>query len=547
MADYALDEETGWHVYKRNAKWHVQADLGIYLHVKSGTYYRKTPDSSDSKPVFRKIVDEESDTMMKRLREWEKMRKAVKSADFVKWEAAQGQPPVEWKKPEDLKVEEKEKEDAPLMGRVTKFDPEKGFGFITPLDASGKEDKAKATFVHRKHVVGSSSQNPINLKEGARVTYVVGDQEGRACCMEVYMLGSDGKPLPIHTDGKTMDDRRKSLYVSAESLKLRCHVESWPGLKKSLTDRHVDAEPMGELGVLYSVLDGHFQSNSANGAAVAEYASKMLPKHVMESFRKLKVQPASRDEKLRMALRDAFLATDKEVLEQAERKKTENIGSSGLVLCVHGNPKVPNTPLRLVVAHVGSCRAVLCRGGDAVALSEDHRPTRTDEKKRIERGGGLVLQVKGQWRMCVSANPHSLNKAQRREFQGLDVSRSLGDTYFKTPVQLSVAEPECVIMPVNEKDLFIVLATDGVWEKLSNQEVIDLACGHLDDPEEAAKKIVRTAHQKGSEDNLTAMVIQFGMNDKHAAAVLSKKKGRSDVDGAPAVPAKAADDFDMFG
>ena len=37
-------------------------------------------------------------------------------------------------------------------------------------------------------------------------------------------------------------------------------------------------------------------------------------------------------------------------------------------------------------------------------------------------------------------------------------------------------------------------------------KVVDLAAAHYDDPEEAAKKIVRTAHQKGSEDNLTAMV-----------------------------------------
>merc|ERR1711937_674397 len=142
-------------------------------------------------------------------------------------------------------------------------------------------------------------------------------------------------------------------------------------------------------------------------------------------------------------------------------------------------------------------------------------------------GGGLVLQVKGQWRMCVSANPHSLNKAQRREFQGLDVSRSLGDTYFKTPVQLSVAEPETVIVPLTEKDPFIVLATDGVWDKLSNQEVVDLVCSHPDDPEEASKKIVRTAHQKGSEDNLTAMVLQFGSSDKNAEEILAKRRKKA--------------------
>ena len=49
--------------------------------------------------------------------------------------------------------------------------------------------------------------------------------------------------------------------------------------------------------------------------------------------------------------------------------------------------------MRLVVANLGDSRAVLCRGGQAVAASEDHKPMRIDEKKRIERAGGLVLQV----------------------------------------------------------------------------------------------------------------------------------------------------------
>ena len=48
---------------------------------------------------------------------------------------------------------------------------------------------------------------------------------------------SDGKPLSMHTDGRSMEEKRKSLYVSAETLKLRVHVESWPGLKKTLCDR----------------------------------------------------------------------------------------------------------------------------------------------------------------------------------------------------------------------------------------------------------------------------------------------------------------------
>ncbi len=38
----------------------------------------------------------------------------------------------------------------------------------------------------------------------------------------------------------------------------------------------------------------------------------------------------------------------------------------------------------LLVANIGDSRAVICRGGEAVALSIDQTPNRTDERKRIE-------------------------------------------------------------------------------------------------------------------------------------------------------------------
>eukprot|EP00435_Cladocopium_sp_Y103_P058674 s340_g20.t1 len=95
----------------------------------------------------------------------------------------------------------------------------------------------------------------------------------------------------------------------------------------------------------------------------------------------------------------------------------------------------------------------------------------------------------------------------------------------------------------------MVLGTDGVFDVLSNQEVIDLAMRHWREPEEAAKNIVRSAYKRGSEDNLTVMVVQFGWADKSAAKYTSKTGGAGGGMDAGAVrnAAKAADDMDMFG
>merc|ERR1719240_2038559 len=287
-------------------------------------------------------------------------------------------------------------------GRVQKWDAEKGFGFITAI-AKGDEEPAKGIFVHRKNVVGSTPTNPINLKEGGKVQYKPGEQDGKKCALEVVMLGTDGKPLPIHLGAQTLEEKKKSYYVTAEALGLRVHAESWPGLKKTLQDRYVSDEPLEELGVYFGVFDRH------GGTQVAEHAQKQLHKNILTQFRQRQVQPASRDEKIRSALKEAFLNTDKEILAISERKKFEQVGSTAVCAYLHGNPKL-GTALRLVVSNVGDSRAVLCRGGQAVAASEDHKPMRIDEKKRIERAGGLVLQVRGAARIAAPANPNSTSK-----------------------------------------------------------------------------------------------------------------------------------------
>lgn len=548
----------GWYVYKKTGKWKFHPETGLYLHVKSKVYYVQKDGDGKS---FRKIEDDD-DPIVRKMKQSEEMRKAIQSTEFVKFGEGGEQEdgvPLETEDavakaqvapgPAPKPPEPEKHEDEFSTGKVSKWDAEKGFGFITPLAAIGTEDAAKAgVFIHRKNVIGSTPNNPINLREGGKVQYKPGEQDGRICALEVMMLGSDGKPLPIHLGAQTLEEKKKSYFVNADAIGLRVHAESWPGLKKTLQDRYVADETMEELGVYFGVFDGH------GGTQVADHCAKQLHKNIMMNFRQKQVQPASRDEKIRSALKEAFLQTDKEILATAERKKFEQVGSTAVTAFLHGNPKL-GTALRLVVANLGDSRGILCRAGQAVAVSEDHKPSRMDEKKRIERAGGLVLQVRGTWRVAASTNPNSSTKASRREYQGLAMTRTFGDLYFKKPVLLSSAEPEIQIIPLTDKDLFMVLATDGILDVLTNQEVVDLAIKHWEDPDEAAKNIVRTAYKKGSEDNLTVLVIQFGWADKNGPKYASARKGASaagaDPDRMPVSamkPEAAVDDgMDMFG
>lgn len=110
----------------------------------------------------------------------------------------------------------------------------------------------------------------------------------------------------------------------------------------------------------FGVFDGH------GGNKAAEYASKNMEKNIMDEVRK------GSGEGIEEAVRKGYLATDVEFL------KEESSGGSCCATALIRNGE-------LVVSNAGDCRVVMSRGGVAEALTDDHRPSRKDEKERIEK------------------------------------------------------------------------------------------------------------------------------------------------------------------
>ncbi|KAL1557399.1 protein-serine/threonine phosphatase [Salvia divinorum] len=114
---------------------------------------------------------------------------------------------------------------------------------------------------------------------------------------------------------------------------------------------------------------------------------------------------------------------------------------------------------QLVVANAGDSRCVISRNGQAHELSVDHKPMLPAERERIIHAGGFVRggRVQGY----------------------LDVSRAIGSKEFKSSIylppeeQMVIADPEVKTVEFTDEDEFIVLATDGIWDCMSNQEVVE--------------------------------------------------------------------------
>ncbi|KAF9060650.1 protein serine/threonine phosphatase 2C [Rhodocollybia butyracea] len=144
--------------------------------------------------------------------------------------------------------------------------------------------------------------------------------------------------------------------------------------------------------------------------------------------------------------------------------------------------------------NVGDARCVMSRNGIATRLTHDHKPSDSDEQARIRGAGGIVLRG--------------------RVFGTLAVSRSLGDHLRYESLKLKdlvIGTPYISRTSLKQDDEFCIIACDGLWDVVTDQEAIDLV-RNVDDPERASEILVNYALKNDnmiSRDNVTVMVIRF--------------------------------------
>ncbi|XP_028091431.1 probable protein phosphatase 2C 13 [Camellia sinensis] len=265
------------------------------------------------------------------------------------------------------------------------------------------------------------------------------------------------------------------------------------GYRKINEDEHICIDDLSaHLGYLfgcrlssafYAVFDGHGGSNAA-AVFVKENAMKLF-------FEDANLPQTSEIddlflEQLESCHRKAFLLADQALAGECSSVPVY-CGTTAITALILGR--------HLMVANAGDCRAVLCRKGVAVQMSHDHRPSYPPERKRVEELGGYIKYD------CLNGD--------------LAVTRALGDWYMKRPLGSAsplTAEPEVQQRMLTEDDEFLIVACDGIWDVMSNDEAVNLVRLALechDDPKRCAKKLVNEALRRSKDDNLTAIVVCF--------------------------------------
>jgi serine/threonine protein phosphatase PrpC len=254
-----------------------------------------------------------------------------------------------------------------------------------------------------------------------------------------------------------------------------------------------DLNVVGHTNVRYiGVADGH----GMNGHEVAELVRKTLPGLVAIQT-DLPERPVT-------ALSKAHSDMDARI--NKSRIETSFSGTTSTSVLIVGN--------QLLCANIGDSRAILGYSDKGIdwrlkALSRDHKPDDPVEKARIVARGGRVMSYKGA--NGISIGPPRV-WLKNQDSPGLAMTRSFGDAVASS-VGVS-AEPEITEHILSPLDKIVVVASDGVWEFLSNEEVMTIVSPHYRkaNPELAVEQLCARARYRWQDeedviDDITAVVL----------------------------------------
>lgn len=333
--------------------------------------------------------------------------------------------------------------------------------------------------------------------------------------------------------------------------------------KENQDEYSIGTKFAGDNGdAMFGVYDGHGQE----GHTTSSYAKEKLPniiakyikqKRVKEYQKSLEAQgkatvaynpsmwPKLNVVDYEAACRKGFLECNRAMNEELGRSANLS-GTTAVTVSFHFG--------RMTICNVGDSRAVIGHrvstydypikeeraelasiGGTtqqrtrregyfaAIPLTKDQTPYRSSERERVKKAGAVVMtvdQMEGKepmherWAGLTDDTVDTSGDPPRvfergKEYPGCAFTRSLGD---KVGEKCGVIpDPEMISIETSNDDKYLVIASDGVFEFLSNQNVIDM-CSSANNPLEACEVIIRSSYKQwlmyeNRTDDITAIVI----------------------------------------
>jgi len=271
------------------------------------------------------------------------------------------------------------------------------------------------------------------------------------------MMESNQPYLTAPNTHVTTDSLEGKKLANGKTLVSSIAVAEMQGWRKSMEDAHCTELQLFEDAAFFAVFDGHA------GELCAKQAKALLPALVLKHRQADQANPSN------------FLKAYHELDAALRGRLKDDSGCTAVSVLV--------TESVLSCANVGDSRAVLGRrlengSYQTVALSDDHKPELDHERARIEEAGGRVEnnRVNGMLAMSRAIGDFSYKKDEGRPVEG----------------QLVIPTPDIMTVPRNANDAFLVVACDGIFDVLSNEELVASVSKKIEE-QRAAEKLAANA------------------------------------------------------
>lgn len=263
---------------------------------------------------------------------------------------------------------------------------------------------------------------------------------------------------------------------------MKVYSHSLQGKREANEDQHVhflnlngENDEYNSIN-FFGVFDGH------GGKLVSKYLKETMPQFFLSKFKKnlyIKDETASK----------YFIKVYELLQNKLRDEHPRAVVHCGSTSCIGIHFKDLDNQDKIWILNVGDSRVIKCNKDNiAEQLSLDHKPNCPEEKKRIEKLNGKIEYDGSDWRIS-----------------GLSLSRAFGDLDCKPYV---THLPQIYKYDIHPNDRFFVFACDGLWDVLSNQDVVDFINELLNKKFKGnySKELADYAIYKGSLDNVSAIV-----------------------------------------
>ena len=236
----------------------------------------------------------------------------------------------------------------------------------------------------------------------------------------------------------------------------------------------------------FAIFDGH------SGKEISSYLSQNFHKILFSQLKTLNsfIDNENNVNKIISLIKNAFNYAYKKIINELSLKN--EVGSTGTIVLLFKLGTESFFSKYLICANIGDSRGYILSNGKLTQITKDHNCRNDEEVSRIKKSGGIVFN--------------------NRVYGTLMLTRSFGDKEFKKHGVIS--EPDFFVKKINEEDKFIIIASDGVWDTVKENDILEFENksknGDLPlSSDEFSKKIVKLAVDKGTVDNVSCIVIKL--------------------------------------